>query len=82
MRFCCISVCFAAPGPVHGMGLVDLLGRLRSANLQIPESEPSHCLGSAGEVSASNMYTLLGMCVQFFIDFYFLKCLLALRVCE
>lgn len=52
VRYCCVSVCSVASGPVHGVGLVDLPGRLWSANLQIPESEPSHCLGSTGEVSA------------------------------
>lgn len=42
----------AAPRPVHGVGLVNIPGGLRSAVLQIPEGEPGHCLGSAGEVSA------------------------------
>lgn len=51
-------LCILAPWLVHGMGLVNLPGRLWSANFQIPKSEPSHCPGSAGEVSASNLYKL------------------------
>lgn len=70
-------MCFVAPGPVHGVGLVDLPGRLWPANLQIPESEPSHCPGSTGEVSTSDMNTLLGTSIQ-----YFSGCGCAGRVCE
>ncbi|KAM7382268.1 hypothetical protein PAMA_012907 [Pampus argenteus] len=38
-----------SPGPVHGVGLVNVPCRLWPAYLQIPESEPSHCSGSTGE---------------------------------
>lgn len=50
----------AAPRPVHGVGLVNIPGGLRSAVLQIPEGEPGHCLGSAGEVSAFDESALAG----------------------
>lgn len=42
------------------MGLVNIPGGLRSAVLQIPEGEPGHCLGSAGEVSAFDESALAG----------------------
>lgn len=47
-------VCFAAAGPVHGVGLVYVLGGLWPANIEVPESEPGHRPGSAGEVSAQD----------------------------
>lgn len=47
-----VSLFFLAPGPVHGVGLVYLPGRLWPAKLKVPESEPSHCPGSTGEVRA------------------------------
>lgn len=54
-KFQLYSCLFAAPGPVYGLGLVDVLGGLWSAVLQIPKSESGDCVGSAGEVSALNM---------------------------
>ncbi len=75
-------MCFVAPGPVHGVGLVHLPGRLWPANLQIPESEPSHCPGSTGEVSASDMYTPLWTSVQYFnITFFKGQVALTIRIC-
>lgn len=48
-----IDVCLlAVAGPFFAVGLVDLPGRLREANVQVPESQPSHRLGPPGQVSA------------------------------
>lgn len=50
------------------MGLVDLLGRLRPAKLQIPEGKPSYGLGSTGKVSASNVHTVGDVCtISYFL---------------
>lgn len=47
------DVCLlAVAGPFFAVGLVDLPGRLRQADVQVPESEPSHRLGPSGQVSA------------------------------
>lgn len=38
------------------MGLVNLPGWLRQTHLQIPESQPTHCTGTAGEVSSDSSF--------------------------
>lgn len=53
-----IDVCLlAVAGPFPAVGLVDLPGRLREADVQVPESQPSHRLGPSGQVSAFILVT-------------------------
>lgn len=48
-----IDVCLlAVAGPFSAVGLVHLPGRLREANVQVPESQPPHRPGPSGQVSA------------------------------
>uniref|UniRef100_A0ACB8F8X6 Uncharacterized protein n=1 Tax=Sphaerodactylus townsendi TaxID=933632 RepID=A0ACB8F8X6_9SAUR len=41
-RFTCAFVPAAAPGSLHGVGLVDLPGGLRAAGLEVPARQPQH----------------------------------------
>lgn len=47
---------FLVTGFVHPVGLVNLSGWLRQTHLQIPESQPTHCTGTAGEVSSDSSF--------------------------
>lgn len=58
-------LCFLAARLVHGLGLVSIFGRLWPINLQIPESEPSHCFGFTREVSGCCYPHLLIFCFCF-----------------
>lgn len=52
-----LCVCLhVATGPVHAVGLVDVPGRLRQTYLQVPESQPTHRTGPAGEVSIHSRF--------------------------
>lgn len=46
-----LPLSLSASGPVHGVGLVDLPGRLRAAQLQVPARESKHRPRPPGEVS-------------------------------
>lgn len=46
-----LSVCIAAARLVHGVGLVHLPSRLRTAHLEVSAGQPVHCTCTLGEVS-------------------------------
>ncbi|CAF94048.1 unnamed protein product, partial [Tetraodon nigroviridis] len=43
-----------AAGPLFAVGLVDLPGRLRQSDMQVPESQPPHRFGPSGKVSSNH----------------------------
>lgn len=74
-KYCLIFVSFIAAGLVPGMGLVNIFGRSWPTNLQIPESQPSHCFSITREVSGSQH-----LCLPVFISISY-KTLFSLFCC-
>lgn len=59
-------LCVPAAGPVHGVGLVGLPGRLWPTHVQVPAGESSHGSGPAGEVSGGRRLGPLPVCFTSF----------------